>query len=304
MAESALLQVALASLDERYAELRIAQPKAEDAMADSMRRFGQISPVVAVPGDQGVILLDGFKRLAAARKLELDELTVRILPLNPRAAVAAIYGLNRSGRGLLDLEEAMVVRKLVRELGLTQPEVGELLGRHKTWVSRRLALVERLAEEVQNDIRVGLIRPTVARDLVRLPRGNQPEVAAAVHQHGLSSREATLLVNLFERASDRKQQRALLDDPRQAIEGHHCKEPPHDARLDATANRIRRQALSLVEGCARLDRLVAESPVPGWSEVQRQILAPLLQRAGDAATRLGQTLASVVEACRAADGRS
>ena len=207
MTHDALLTTPIDALDQRYAELRIAQPRAEAAMATSMGRFGQISPVVAArdSGDDApLVLVDGFKRLAAARGLGFETLSVRTMPLSARASVAAVYSLNRGGRGLMDLEEALVVRKLVRELGLTQPEVGELLERHKSWVSRRLSLVERLCDEVQDDVRVGLIVPTVAREVARLPRGNQPEVAATVQQHGLTSREASVLVSLFEAITDRR----------------------------------------------------------------------------------------------------
>ncbi len=63
-----------------------------------------------------------------------------------------------------------MVRGLCREMKLTQVQVAELLGRHKSWVCRRLALAERLAEPVQDDMRLGLVNATVARELARLPR--------------------------------------------------------------------------------------------------------------------------------------
>lgn len=48
---------------------------------------------------------------------------------------------------------------------------------------RRLALVERLSEPVREDLRLGLLTPTMARELVRLPQGNQAEVAEVVQRH-------------------------------------------------------------------------------------------------------------------------
>jgi hypothetical protein len=59
-------------------------------------------------------------------------------------AKAAIYGLNRAGGRTRELEEAWIIQALVREDGMSQVEVAELLGRHKSWVCRRLALIERL----------------------------------------------------------------------------------------------------------------------------------------------------------------
>jgi hypothetical protein len=66
--------------------------------------------------------------------MEADERTVK----------AAIYGPNRAGGRTRELEEPWIIHALVREDGMSQVEVAELLGRHKSWVCRRLALIERL----------------------------------------------------------------------------------------------------------------------------------------------------------------
>ena len=47
----------------------------------------------------------------------------------------------------------------MREDGLSQSEVAELLGRHKSWVCRRLALLEKLAADVRQELEVGLLTP-------------------------------------------------------------------------------------------------------------------------------------------------
>ena len=69
----------------------------------------------------------------------------RLLEVDERAAKAAIHGLNDTGRRPHEWEEAWIFHALVREDGMTQVEVAEPLGRHKSWVCRRLALVEKLA---------------------------------------------------------------------------------------------------------------------------------------------------------------
>ena len=58
--------VALDRLGRQYRRYRLADPQAEDAMAGSLRRWGQLSPVVACVREENLELLDGFKRLAAA----------------------------------------------------------------------------------------------------------------------------------------------------------------------------------------------------------------------------------------------
>lgn len=281
------------ALDVRYSRLRLPQPRLEKAMADSMRRFGQISPLVGTRRGEVVAVVDGFKRVQAAKANGVETLLVRVLALQERAAVAAVYGMNRGGRGLADLEEAFVVRELVRVHGMTQPEAGELLGRDKSWVCRRLMLAERLAPEVQDDVRVGLVPISVARELVRLPRGNQGEVAAAVHRHALTARDAALLVTLLEGTVERAQQQALLAEPRSYLDAHRggTAAPPHDPRLGVRANRLRRQAAQTTEALARLQRLVQEVAVAELQVVERQVLGPAVRQVARVA---GQAMASAL----------
>ncbi len=57
-------------------------------------------------------------------------------------------------------------------------EAAQLLNKHKSWVCRRLALLERLGPEAQAELRLGLMSPGLARQLTRLPTGNQAAVLA------------------------------------------------------------------------------------------------------------------------------
>src|SRR5208337_3955711 len=113
-------------------------------MAGSFQRYGQLTPVVVCLREEMHEVLDGFKRLAAARAIGLKTLSTRLLKADERVAKAAIHRLNQTGRRPQEWEEAWIVHALVREDSMTQLEVAELLGRHKSWVCRRLALVENM----------------------------------------------------------------------------------------------------------------------------------------------------------------
>ena len=187
----------LAQLGERYRRYRLPDPEAEAAMAGSLQRYGQLTPVVVCLREETHEVLDGFKRLAAAKALGLKTLSTRLLEADERVAKAAIHGLNQTGRRPQEWEEAWIVHALVREDGLTQVEVAELLGRHKSWVCRRLALVEKLADEAREDLRLGLLSTTAARALVRLPAGNQVDVLATLHRDELTAAELDGVVDLL-----------------------------------------------------------------------------------------------------------
>ena len=185
--------IEISKMGERYAAFRIVSPRADAAMAKSMKKYGQLSPVVCARIGDGCEIVDGFKRLRACRSLGKETLKARILDATERVLKAAIIQLNR-GRSISELEEAMVLSSLYREDGLSQTEIAVLLGRHKSWVSRRISLIERLSEEVRQDVRLGLLPQSMGRELAMLPRGNQKEAANAIVKHRLSTREAARLI--------------------------------------------------------------------------------------------------------------
>jgi hypothetical protein len=148
----------LESLDQRYRRYRLTFPDAERAMAQSLQRYGQLAPVVVCLREERPVLLDGFKRLDAARRLKgLTALWARRIEVDEPSAKAAIYNLNRLSRRPLELEEAWIVQALVREDGLSQVEAAALLSRHKSWVCRRLAMLERLSTGAREELGLGLL---------------------------------------------------------------------------------------------------------------------------------------------------
>lgn len=181
-------------LSARLARVRLVPPT-DVALAASLRRFGQLSPLVVFRDHGGQLeVVDGFRRLRVAAEHRVPErLAVRVLELDEARALAALFALHCGEAGLSELEEAWVVQALVREHGLAQQQVAQLLRRHPSWVSRRLLLVEALTSAVQDDVRLGLLSPRAAREIARLPRGTQPAVARAIAAHGLSSRQAARL---------------------------------------------------------------------------------------------------------------
>lgn len=181
-----------------YSRLRIIHPKAEMAMEQSIRRHGQVTPViVGQPDGKAYELVDGFKRLRAFQKLGHEYLSAKILEGKDRALKAAILFLNMKVRSIDDLEQALIIQSFYKADGLNQVEIAALLGRHKSWVCRRLSLVERLCDEVIEQMRLGLINGTVGRELARLPRGNQPQVLKTLQKYRFTVRETARLVSIL-----------------------------------------------------------------------------------------------------------
>src|SRR3954471_13782084 len=265
----------LTQLGERYRRYRLPDPDAEAAMTSSVRRYGQQTPLVACLREETYEVLDGFKRLAAARALGLSTIGTRLLEADERRAKAAIHGLNQTGRRTQEWEEAWIVHALVREDGMTQVEVAELLSRHKSWVCRRLALVERLADTAREDLRLGLLSATAARALVRLPAGNQPEVLATFHRDELTAAELEGVVDLLDAAPGRSQQEYILAQPRHALQQARQETGwAYDPRLSRAGNRVARRLASVLDGLGHLETWLHHQGRAGLTPADRRVLTP------------------------------
>ena len=258
--------LALQDLGERYRRYRLSDPTAEDAMARSLRQYGQLSPVVVCLRQGQPEVLDGFKRRAAAALLPWPTLSVRIVDVDEAQAKAALYGLNRTGCRPQPLEEAWIVYALVREDGLSQVQAAELLGQHKSWVCRRLAFLERLADEVKAELRLGLVTPSLARQLTRLPVGNQTAVLTTVRREALTALEARGVIDLL-RGANPEQEQFILAQPREALlQAEGVQGPIRDLRLSPGGNRVARQLRGVLDALGSLANWLR---YPGLAELKR-----------------------------------
>ena len=201
--------VALSKFGERLAALRLADATALASMRMSLTRHGQLSPVRAFEGGATLEVFDGFKRLRAARGLGLAELRAIVVDLDVVDATVHMRELH-AGRGLTALEEAWIVRALHRDHHLSQGEIAARLHCHKSWVCRRLMLVEALDASVQADVRLGLLVPRAAVLVAALPRGNQSLASGVVIRRGLTVRQTATLVRDITDAADHAAEHAVL----------------------------------------------------------------------------------------------
>jgi hypothetical protein len=283
---------ALDEFDQRYAALRLqATAEARQVMIQSLGRYGQISPLVVWPTDDAWVLVDGFKRVEAARQVPgLHTLSAHLIDADRKTAKAAIYGLNRLGHRVHLLEEAWIVCALVREDRLTQWEAAQLLGHDKSWISRRLALVEKLCSAARDDLGLGLLNPSMARELARLPMGNQEELLITVRRDGLSTTEVRQVVDLLLGCITHEQKEYVLLKPREAVrEATGGLTRGYDPRLSVAGNRLARRLAMLLEGLGRMENWLRHSGRAQLSQRDGQLLRGGLERLG----RDGHTVAEL-----------
>ena len=281
--------VALTALDRRFSVLRLTDPKALARLRKSIIREGIRNPVVVSDGvvEGTLVVVDGFKRVRVAEESGDQEIVVRIVTLDATAVHAALLACNRPERGVTDLEEAWVVESLHRQHRLPQVKIGELLARHKSWVCRRLKLVERLEEEIQQDIRLGLLSTSMARELCRLPCGNQFETARSIREQGLSVRQAARLVSGLLDCADPRARHELLADPLKYIANDDGQEVkvPRDPRLSEHGNELRECLLSVQGRMYRLVLACRTYAPAGLAAEEADILVPLVAESIDKVMR-------------------
>src|SRR5271165_1874157 len=161
-------------LDLRFAASRLVEPQAVARLAESIERCGQIVPciVVAVPGGEGggleaLVLIDGYRRVAALRRLGRDTAGVEQWCCDLTRALLGVLA-RAQDRPFAIIEQALLLRELVQGQGLSQHEVAQRCGRDVSWVSRRLHLLSGLPDAALAAVRAGRLSSWAANRVVVL----------------------------------------------------------------------------------------------------------------------------------------
>jgi len=181
-------------LELRYAQARVAEPRAIERLARSIEQCGQLIPCIAVIQADAPqwVLVDGYRRIAALRRLGRDTACVEAWTVDLAQALLTV--LARSGqRPLAAIEEALLLRELIEQFGLAEREVARRSGRDVSWVSRRLQLVRGLPEALLGAVRAGEVSSWAATrilaPLARANTGHAQRLLRALAQAPLSTRE-------------------------------------------------------------------------------------------------------------------
>lgn len=214
------------------------------------------------------ILCHGFR-------LNKKQIKGRILTIGPRASKAAIVQLNCASKSINYLEEALVIHSLYRENGLTQHEIGTLLNHHKSWVSRRIMLIEQLSDEVKESIRVGLIRVSIGWGLAKLQRCNQEKVMKVIEKNRFTVRQADQLIcTLLSRPQSEHD--TILRCPKQNI--HYSLHSGKDNRLSEAGSALCRKLRSMHDDCLSI---IAQMSLEGLSKLTESDLFCLSSLIGE-----------------------
>ncbi|MBR1821377.1 MAG: ParB/RepB/Spo0J family partition protein [Clostridia bacterium] len=157
-------------------------------LAASIRAVGVLQPIIVSPAGERYTIIAGERRYRASRLAELTEIPaiVRDWDNQKRLEAALIENLQRDD--LNPVEEAMGVRRLMDETGLTQEKVAERLGKSRPAVANLLRLLN-LPDSVKQLLVDGKLSAGHARALVTVEPRRQVQLANLTVQQGWSVRQ-------------------------------------------------------------------------------------------------------------------
>jgi len=163
----------------------------EDALeelAASIRAVGVIQPIIVAPVGERYRIIAGERRYRASRMADLMEIPAIIRDWDQQRQMEAALIENLQRDDLNPIEEAMGVRRLMDESGLTQEKIAERIGKSRPAVANLLRLLT-LEPSVQKLVVEGKLSAGHARALVTVDKKRQVQLANLTVQQGWSVRQ-------------------------------------------------------------------------------------------------------------------
>jgi ParB family chromosome partitioning protein len=210
---------------ERYSDLDIelvrpnaAQPRAKfdetsiNELAQSIKTSGILQPIVVVPDGGQYRIIVGERRWRAAQKAGLKRVPalIRTIPREQELEVSLIENLQREELNAIEIANAY--QRLVEELGLSQQDLADKVGKDRTSITNYLRLLK-LPSDVQDKLIADKISMGHARALLGLDDPvQQVSLARQVVDKGLSVRDVERLIQKLKKKSAGRARRASNAD--------------------------------------------------------------------------------------------
>lgn len=261
----------------------------------SMRLHGQLQPVVARVHEGGYQLIDGFKRFYAAEDLMMEALQCLLLEIDLTGAKVLLLSYNRAHQSMEAWEEAIVLQDLQKTHSMDQRRLAHLTGYSRSWVSRRLALIDKMDEAVSSEIMMGTLTSSHARALTKLPRGNQGEVARVITTHHLSSRQSDVLAEAFLKAKNEDERRYILSHPEQILrkDQQDQEEEPYDVRLSTYGNDLMKSIGYVIQSVQIMLRRLGDHRTGMLNASEKVIITPFIAKVSGYAEKLKEAISHI-----------
>ncbi len=179
----------------------------EDALlelADSIRQFGILQPIIVQDKKTYYEIIAGERRWRAAKLANLKEVPVIIKNYTDQEIVEIALIENIQRENLNPIEEAYAYKRLLNEFNLKQDEVAERVSKSRTAVTNSMRLLK-LCDDVQNMVINDMISTGHARAILSVEdKEEQFLLAQKIFDEKLSVRDVEKLIKARNKPSKTK----------------------------------------------------------------------------------------------------
>lgn len=168
--------------------------EALEELADSIKQYGLIQPIIVQKKDDYYEIIAGERRWRAAKLAKLKEVPVIIKEYSPQEVMEIALIENIQRKDLNPIEEALAYKSLIDEYDLKQEELAKRVSKSRTAITNAMRLLN-LSDPVQEMLVNEEISMGHARALLTLEHEElQVEAAKTIIDRGLSVRDTEKLV--------------------------------------------------------------------------------------------------------------
>jgi ParB family chromosome partitioning protein len=161
-----------------------------DELAASIRANGVVQPIVLRRQGTRYEIVAGERRWRASQRAELRRIPAVVREVSDEKMLELALVENIQRQELNPIEEAIAYRRLIDNLGLTQEEVADRVGKSRNIVATSMRLLK-LPGEIQRELEEGRLSAGHGRALLMSDDPSiQRTVAQQVIDRGLSVRDA------------------------------------------------------------------------------------------------------------------
>lgn len=237
------MELELHQLELRYVSLRKRHPAQERALLASLAEIGQQLPIIVIeeasppavtpqpaqgeaPAPRFVVI-DGYKRVRALKRLAHDTVRGTRWEIPEVDALLLERRLRCASEDALD--QAWLLAELQGRFGLSLDELARRFDHSKSWVSRRLGLIQALPAQVHDQVRSGALSAHAAmKYLLPLARANAAAASSLIEVIAAckpTSRQVGMLCSGW-RSGTQRTRELILSNPHIYLQAQRAQSTP------------------------------------------------------------------------------
>jgi len=166
-------------------------------LAQSIRNLGVIQPITLRKDGDKFEIISGERRYRASKIAGLTSIPAYIRLVNDQELLEMALVENIQREDLDAIEVALTYQRLLDEIGLTQENLSQRVGKERSTITNSIRLL-RLSPDIQQAIRAGEISAGHGRAIISVEdENNQQELFNKIIKEGLNVRQAEKAASEF-----------------------------------------------------------------------------------------------------------